>query len=393
MDGEWSGWDDAFVPGVQTHQNDEMSDEDGAAWSGFDSIPPSAVSADADVGATAAATEKLHATDNDADDTASSAAVMLGGSDGQQLRKRGRPCGTFGSAQLRKLQKAAHEKSQQHATAQLPQPGSIEYARAHRRKPQQATNPEMALLAAGSSVNSLIARQSNMWTCMADLGLPIQQGLVAAAFHSIDKQSSKEREQSDVAEVLSLKVEAVMSDKALRAALSKAGASGRADVARCTNLAACASLLAGGIMWGSCLEALRKHILAGRMRGILFAEKMKYDETPLKVRIRDDGREANRQSQALQSAKAESCNHAKVMQFDYSVHVLVQECSSSRFFLLSGAVPSMLQTCDRQTAECILRCIENARSVVPAWQALAKECAHRTRVAVPLAAFDSCLFV
>ena len=274
------------------------------------------------------------------------------------LRKRGRPPGTYGSAFLRKHQAAAQEKIQQRADAALPQPGSIEYARAckKRLKTESASSDAAGQVA---DVQSLLCPSSSMWKYVPDNESPLLGSFVGAALHSLQRQTDAERNSSDTASILSVKADAIMSDRALKAALKREGRSATLDVARCTTLTASACVLGAGLAWGAGLKSIARQIDAGKLKAILLVEKARYDETPLRVRIEDAAAAPSKMS------GTESCDHAKVMQIEYSLHLVLQDTATGRRFLFSGRQPTALQTTDRTTAECILRAVDNVRAMVP----------------------------
>ena len=295
--------------------------------------------------------------------------------------KRGRPHGTFGGQFLRSFQKAAQAEIEKRAEAKRPVPGSIEYAREHKKqRSRSAASTDLVgpgVPASAAAVDSILDAASSMWECLQDAGPVLQQGLAASALYSMKHQST-ERETSDCASVLSLKAEAIMSDKALKAALKAKGQSGSIKVDRATVVSAAACVLGGGALWGASLESIRQQVQKGKLRALFFIEKARYDETPLKVRI-----EGTTASNLARATAMETCQHAKVLQVEASFYMVLQETSTSRRLLFAGRQPTALQTTDRTTSECILRALRNVRQLVPGLDTVAGLFEHYVRVAVP----------
>ena len=272
-------------------------------------------------------------------------------------RRKGRPHGSVGGALLRERLRAARDVIQSRHDAAQPQPGSIEYARAHKRKAQpeiDESDDHCMLVPATAITTSLLEQRSPIWACMQGVGSTIIQGMVDAAVYSVQRQTPEARASSDVAKVISLKSEAIMTDKALKSALVREGASGSIDIRQNTSLAASACVLAGGAAWSGCMEAIRQQSLQDKLkqrqlRPVFWIEKVRYDETPLRVRIAEPASSAVPQAQA-----SESYPHAKVFQTEQTLGMVVEHMSTRRLFLICGRSPTHLQTADHNTSECIL---------------------------------------
>ena len=305
----------------------------------------------------------------------------------ESKRKRGRPKGTTGSAQLRKAEKAAAEalakRKAERQQSLLPKPGSIEHARRFRHAGQGRSSSGQQRLDEGmcdakSPVEDLMHTSSPVWRCLEDLGSSNQQALVLAAKHAVQKGNPSSWQESAVAQVLDVRATAVMSDKAVRMVLTKTGEQPPADVAHNMILGASAAVMAGGLLWGGCLQAVRSKVESGEWRPILVMDKMRYDETPLRVRVTDKDSE-------ISAADSEVSNHAKVLQLEQSWYMVLQDqqSPSKKYFVMTGRVPVTLQVVDRMTAECLLAAIDVVRDVTPDWLGLTNSFSHRLRLAVP----------
>ena len=315
------------------------------------------------------------------EDVADLAADLACGAELSAPRKRGRPVGTCGTKLLRQQQKAAQAELQRRAEASRPQPGSIEYARECKKMRKSQSTPGCAddmeeAMPGRSSIVSVMEPRSSMWTFLLDIQAPLHQSLVAAAQFSMLHQEADAREKSETATLMSLKAAAIMSDKALKSAMTSQGHSDTLRVERLTTRAACACVLAGGAAWGAVLKAIAEQ--DSKWRAILFVEKVRYDETPLRVRVE------GQQSSGSKAGSLEACQHAKVFQAEMTVQMVLQEKSSGRRLLFAGCQPTVLQTMDRTTAECCLKALCNVRALIPGIETVSSLFENYLRVAVPL---------
>ena len=296
------------------------------------------------------------------DDEGKSVQLMTG----QHKRGRGRPKGSFASAALRRKAKESQLQRAQTLASQGPQPGSIEYARAHLKRPLQGEQNSVQ-----QSTEEFLSPASSVWACLKDLGSPAQLALVTAAQHSYQHEGPEARDNSECAHVLGFKSEALMSNAAVNAALRKAGLQDIAHVGRVTISGASAAVLAGGVMWSGLLQAVCDK---PEWECVFLIQKLRYDETPLRVRLTAQGQVAKSgQEVALQG---------KILQYEHEIYLLVRETSSGRHLLIAGQVPACLQTCDRMTAECLVKSINNVHNTVPDFVRLKSCFPRRLRVAV-----------
>ena len=298
----------------------------------------------------------------------------------QKKRRPGRPRGTFGSAHLRVHQKAAQAVLQERAEAKRPQPGSIEYARSCKknRVSQDQSSANADPVEDKPPCGSIMDANSSIWSYMLELRTPLLQAVAAAAEFSMRHQTAEDRDGSETAAFLRLKSEAIMSDRALTSALKSQGHSDKMRVDRLNVCTAAACLLGSGAAWGASLESIRQQVVvAKKWRAILFLEKCRYDETPLRVRIEGPSPAPSK------AAARETCQHGKVLQVELTVHMVLEEISSGRRVLFAGRQPVALQVLNRNTAECILKALRRARSMIPGIEQASSFFDHFLRIAVP----------
>ena len=224
-------------------------------------------------------------------------------------RKRGRPVGTTGTGRLRKHLKSSQAQLDEEHRASQPQPGSIEYARSFKKKDSRACAATSSEAIAVSEATTLMDAGSGMWMCLQDLPESLFAEVVTAARYSVERQTNQKRDETEVASILRFKSGAMMSDKALRAALKQDGHTNVANVAHFVTLAASASVVGGGSAWAACLRSLTQLVEAGKFRLLFAIEKYRYDETPLHVRVQ---RGPTRGALPAVGSSQEPSNHAKV---------------------------------------------------------------------------------
>ena len=315
-----------------------------------------------------------------------------------QAKQVGRPKGTYGNKRLREKQKELQQEKRDRMLAQEPQPGSIEFARAAKRvkaetmKHQQAASARTVAGEHGAEpanadmTLALLSPSSQLWEALQDLGTQLQQSLVEAARFSMNKQTQLQREESTASQVLKLKSQACISDKALKIFLDGSDDEhGRATLSRCIHETSAAAVLGGGVLWGGFLHTVCEGIRNNTFKGILLVQKMRYDETPLKVRLNEKVDTAS-----SSAGGTEVSPHGKVMQIEYTIYLLIEEVASGKRLLVSGVVPTLLQCVDRTTAECTMKAIKNVRSLVPDLGRAAAAFNHRIRVAATHLCLSRC---
>ena len=176
-------------------------------------------------------------------------------------------------------------------------PGSIEHARAHRRRRVQEALQDFPASSVSLPVGEQAARffstNSGVWDALHLVGDTVQQGVCLAARFSFEKQPVENRLTSTAANVNKFKGLALMSDKALAKVLaddSRApNSKEHSRIASSMIHLASACVNSGELLWTAFLQRLAMKLQSGEWEGVLLAQQARYDESPLKVRIRTDG--------------------------------------------------------------------------------------------------------
>ena len=232
--------------------------------------------------------------------------------------------------------------------------GDIQYARSFRRRCSagQLQNNSGAFVdqAAEGAVGSFFSPRSCIWGALDAVGDEVQQSLCAAARFSYQSEDALARRSSTAATVHKLKGLALMSDKALARVMHEFATeteegSENTKVAAAMIQLASACVNGGELLWTVFLQALFMKLEAGEWEGILLMQQARYDESPLKVRIRADG------PSVLVHSHTEKAEHGKVMQTEAGIHVVVFSRPMQSFLHFWGNIPCSLKIMDRTTAE------------------------------------------
>ena len=127
------------------------------------------------------------------------------------------------------------------------------------------------------------------------------------------------------------------------------------------NFRACLSRVAAGVvegcgtLWGHLLVSVQGLLQRG-WEPLLFLKKRKYDETPLRLRLRC--------SDSDPSAQGHEKTITKVVKSQFSLSMLLKSPSGVHQ-LIHGFVPTHLQAIDRGTSECLLACQLDLEDLVP----------------------------
>ena len=288
-------------------------------------------------------------------------------------QKRGRPAGTIGSRSAR--QSVQNWIANQAAEANdgelevVHEPGTIEFARQVR---QQKVQERRALQQEARLQNAAhMDRGGSMESCMGD---NTQQTLWAVFQHVQHEAKSRtapsrddEADHDPVVDLL-LSGDAVTAPcKTVTRLLKEPG--GLQDLL----LQVGAALFAFGTwMWGVFLS----HVLAlldatrgqPQWRPILQICKLRYDETPSKVRVAV----SNEGTHTILSKfdQAETFTHAKVIQSEHTQAVLLQNMSDKSFSFCLTRLPTNLSAVDRTTAENTRSALWQQISAIPEYSRL-----------------------
>ena len=140
-----------------------------------------------------------------------------------------------------------------------------------------------------------------------------------------------------------------MSNKALSSFLQKSLQTLSApNIARMSIQGAAATVDSCSVLWSGFLSSISSMfgVEANQLEPVLFIKKSRYDETPLKVRMQNDV-----QGQHVSGDTGEVSTHAKVMQTEFSVHILLRQAGSGKHWHIHGYIPTFLKLMDSTTAE------------------------------------------
>ena len=191
-----------------------------------------------------------------------------------------------------------------------------------------------------------LAVGSGVWLALKSVGSAVQRCISNAAQHSYEKQTAGNRLTSVPATMHRQKAAAMMSDKAIQAAIQSElvqtelviGEAGPC-VSRPMIQLVSASVNSAELLWSGFLNCLAQRLLSEEWKGILYLRRARCDETPLKIRTK------------APVFGSELSPHAKILQSELSLFALVQNTTTKQHLLFFGSVPCPLKLLDRTTAE------------------------------------------
>ena len=158
---------------------------------------------------------------------------------------------------------------------------------------------------------------------------------------------------------------------------------------------AAACIQGGSYLWGSFFATVKEMITNGQYEGLLLGCSRRYDETPHKIRIAEQGTGGMSKDSLGVQAKTTG-TAAKVFQSRFGLFFLVRHAPSERYLLLTGQVPCPLQTIDSGTAENIRFTQERVMGLVTGLWGLAPLFRYRVSLVPwppwPLARLSLCRF-
>ena len=289
-------------------------------------------------------------------------------------RGRGRPVGTGGSYRMRAILReeaaaaaaAAAAASEEDMLRDGP-PGSIEYARAAKRRMFELRQNQVVAASEATVANPHEGRSSG-----TELGIEMESSMgsdvmqtLAAVWASSRQQATKEPDRA--VNVVLGRVATTASGAAVARLLQDVKGSVQDML-----LQAGAAIYSVGC-WFWCVLLTYMQLSAGRAvqgdqalfpyRFVLLLVKLKYDETPCRIRISvgPDG------SHQLLSRKdpAEAATHAKIMQVSHTQMALLQHTLNKNFVVCCYNIPTRLSAVDRTTAENIRAVLQDEVTAVP----------------------------
>lgn len=127
--------------------------------------------------------------------------------------------------------------------------------------------------------------------------------------------------------------------------------------------AASCSIESGGTLWSSFLHMINWQFLSETHIPLLVIRYMRFDETPTKLR-------ATMPEDELGFQEVEDSPFVKVMQSEFTVHMLLKCISDDCMVHIVGRVPVQLQAVDRTTTECTKRCLLNMEQTIPEFRSM-----------------------
>ena len=179
----------------------------------------------------------------------------------------------------------------------------------------------------------------------------LQCGLLNAAAFSWDKQDLSVRENSLVMQLVQTPV---VSNRGLAKIAQRSENHVGAEIGH----AASAIHQSGLLLWAGLLQSLANAISAQELKPVAVTRRFRYDETPLKSRVRVLDRDTGEAGQ-------DSADHAKLMQTEFLLQFVCQRARDGEFVIFSGRLPTILQAVERTTARCTKRCLLNLMDALP----------------------------
>ncbi len=129
--------------------------------------------------------------------------------------------------------------------------------------------------------------------------------------------------------------------------------------------AASCSIESGGALWSSLLHMINWQLTSETHIPLLVIRYMRFDETPTKLR-------ATMPEDELGFKEVEDSPFVKVMQSEFTVHMLLKRISDDCMVHIVGRVPVQLQAVDRTTTECTKRSLLNMEQTIPEFRLMCK---------------------
>ena len=141
----------------------------------------------------------------------------------------------------------------------------------------------------------------------------------------------------------------------------------------------CATVHGGAWLAGSLLCMVESKIDNKEWRPVLLVRRLRYDETPTKIRLPKTVPKEHVEGGVAEAMildpdkKTDVVEHAKVLQTEFQISLLVQDVETSEYILKTARVPTALQAVDRTTAENTKACVEATMARVPEFQRISRK--------------------
>ena len=183
----------------------------------------------------------------------------------------------------------------------------------------------------------------------------VQKCLLNACAFSLDNQSDDDRTNGVLLELLN---SWVLSKRGMYQSASSTECGYKRFSSDCVR-AACAIFQSSGILAHGMLRYLTVN-QKDRLKGILCIRKFRYDETPMKSRVRA-------WNQSMQKVETDVSDHAKLMQVEFTIWCLFKDLMTDNFVLLESKIPSLLRAVERTTAMCTKKCLTDCMDTIPSF--------------------------
>lgn len=127
-------------------------------------------------------------------------------------------------------------------------------------------------------------------------------------------------------------------------------------------------------MWNSLLRKVQGMVRdACTHNGILMIAKIRFDETPSKIKVADLDA-VGLPAPHVQAGSSKSL--AKILQSELEVAFVLQDVSDKSYFMVSGKIPTPLQVLDKQTSKNMRQALEDTLKL-DEFEAMSKDFKHR----------------
>lgn len=177
--------------------------------------------------------------------------------------------------------------------------------------------------------------------------------LLNSCFASLTEQNHEVRSRSTVLELLN---SWALSKRGMYESSSSNQDCGYKKFSQNCIRAASATLHASGILVYGMLRTMLDSCT--RFQGILCVRKFRYDETPMKSRVKS-------WNVLMEQMQSDLSDHAKLMQVEFTLWCLYKDLVSNDFVTIETKVPCQLQAVERTTGKCTKRCLTNVMKNIP----------------------------
>ena len=146
----------------------------------------------------------------------------------------------------------------------------------------------------------------------------------------------------------------------------------------------CGTCIVHGSAWiiGACLSSWRQLFRHGRFTPKVLVHKMRYDETPLKMKLQEYNQFLAQEGQPLISGDQQESRYCKILRLEWELGFLIFDKATLKNKFVTLPIPLPLTAVSRNTAECLVKAIDQAMSRLPELTAFENDFEHVIRLAV-----------